>query len=106
MERSVVSREGQIVYAIEAIDSSPSPLRGAADAAGAALAGLGDVGAVIASACEDIIGAMKAGLAASAPDEVELTFGVSVTAEGSVPLIVKASGQATIGVKAVWRDNR
>lgn len=64
---------------------------------------LAAVGHGIAETCGQIIGSVRGQLAHLAPDDLELTFGVKIAGEAGIPLITKASGEATIEVKATWR---
>lgn len=49
---------------------------------------------------------MKSKLETNFPDQVNLTFGVSVSMEGGIPLITKATGDATFTVKAKWKRKK
>jgi hypothetical protein len=63
---------------------------------------LEEVGTAIVQTCQQIVTRVSSGLAQGRPDELELTFGVSLSAEGGIPLITKASGEATFEVRAQW----
>lgn len=60
------------------------------------------VGVGIAETCQQVMQSMRHRLDELAPDEFELKFGVTISAEGGVPLISKASGEATLEVTAKW----
>lgn len=102
MERIILDANGKPWFAVE-VQGPVSPLRGAHEAISNAVAGIADVGSVIAKSCTDIMGAMKAELSGVLPDEVELTFGVSLGGEASLPLISKASSEATFTVRICWK---
>jgi hypothetical protein len=69
---------------------------------GGAAERLKDAGNAIAETCDSIMSAMRARLADLQPDEVELEFGVTLGGEVGVPIISKASAEATLSVKAIW----
>lgn len=102
MERIVVDDEGNPRYAVEVV-SDVSPLRGISDTAATTARGVADVGDVIAASSKEILEAMKAGLGELVPDEVELEFGVSLRGELGLPIIAKASGEATFTVRVCWK---
>ena len=64
---------------------------------------LGHVGDAVAATCKEIASRVRAGLADAHPDEFELSFGVTLGAEGGLPGITKAKGEATFEVRATWR---
>lgn len=104
---AVHDHAGNVVAAIEitvidpGLDEQLDAFRSARDKA----ADLAAVGHGIAETCGQIIGSVRGHLAQLAPDDLELTFGVKVAGEAGIPLITKASGEATIEVKATWRKS-
>ncbi|MBT2534317.1 hypothetical protein J7E83_19730 [Arthrobacter sp. ISL-48] len=104
MERIIVNDAGKPWFAVE-VQGPESPLRGAHEAISNAVVGIADVGSVIAKSCTDIMGALKAELSGVLPDEVELSFGVSLGGEASLPLISKASSEATFTVRVCWKPD-
>jgi hypothetical protein len=79
-----------------------SALRGRKPPAADELIDLDEVGNTIVQACQQVVSKVTSGLKAARPDELEMTFGVSLSAEGGIPLITKASGEATFEVRAQW----
>jgi hypothetical protein len=67
-----------------------------------ALGNMEKVGEGIAETCRQVMQSVRANTDALAPDEFELTFGVKISGEGGIPLVTKASGEATLEVKARW----
>lgn len=102
MERIVLDSEGKPWYAVE-VTPDVSPLRGVAETAANVAQGVADVGDVIAQSSREILEAMQAGLGDFAPDEVELEFGVSLRGGLGIPIIAKASGEATFTVRVCWK---
>lgn len=98
---------GEARYLIECVPSSrleganASELRGLG--APRPLDGLEKAGEAIAEVCDHLLGKVRAGVAEARPQELELTFGVSLTAEGGLPLIGKATGEATFEVRVLWQ---
>jgi len=95
---------GKIVAAIEvspdesALAEQLAGLRGARTP----VANLADLGHGIAETCGQLISSVHTQLGHLAPDDFEVSFGVVVSAEAGIPLITKATGEATITVKATW----
>lgn len=95
---------GNIVAAIEITAADPGlaeqldAFRGVRDN----VTDLAAVGHGIAETCGQIIGSVRSQLAHLAPDDLELAFGVKIAGEAGIPLITKASGEATIEVRATW----
>ena len=107
MASRVVYREsGEPWFAIEVADDVPtppySPLRGGR--VENVQASMREAGEIVAQTAKDILGPMQDALAEAAPGGVELTFGVKLGAEGSLPLIMKATGEATFEVKLRWTN--
>lgn len=102
MERIVVGADGEPSYAVE-IAPGISPLRGAEESLAAVASGVADVGSVIAQASRDILQTLKEGLEDLVPSDVELEFGVSLRGDAGIPIIAKASGEATFKVRVSWR---
>ncbi|MEW2498127.1 CU044_2847 family protein [Streptomyces nodosus] len=67
-----------------------------------ALTGLRQVGDAIVQTCEDVSAAIRERFAESAPNELEVKFGVSLSGEGGVPLVGKVKADSTFEVKARW----
>lgn len=103
MDRRVVLNEsGEPWFAVE-VAAVESPLRGGMRANLEGISeGISDVGSIIAKSCSDILHSLKAESEGALPDEVELTFGVSLGGEANIPLISKASGEATFSVRVCW----
>lgn len=57
------------------------------------IAKLENIGSAIAVTCRDILEATRRQLAAAAPDEFEITFGVAVSTEGGYPLSQRLRGR-------------
>ena len=95
---------GNVVAAIEITAADPGladqldAFRGVRDT----VTDLAAVGHGIAETCGQIIGSLRSQLAHLAPDDFELAFGVKIAGEAGIPLITKASGEATIEVRATW----
>ena len=103
MERIILDADGKPWFAVE-VDGVESPLRGGMHTTiENAASGLEDVGKVIAKSCTDIMTTLRTELGAAAPEEVELSFGVTLSGEASIPLVSKASGEATFGVRILWK---
>ena len=105
MTRVILDEHGKPWFAVEVEPNENSPLRGVTDTAENVARSLTDVGDVIAKASRDVLESMQAGLGALAPDEVELEFGVSLSGEVGIPMVTKASGQATFTVRVCWRPS-
>ncbi|MFJ9818744.1 CU044_2847 family protein [Streptomyces sp. NPDC101151] len=67
-----------------------------------ALTSLRQVGDAIVQTCEDVSAAIRERFADSAPNELEVRFGVSLSGEGGVPLVGKVKADSTFEVKARW----
>lgn len=102
MERIVLDDEGKPWYAVEVVPEV-NPLRGVTETATNVAQGVADVGDVIAQSSREILEAMRAGLGEFAPDEIELEFGVSLRGDVGIPIIAKASGEATFTVRVCWK---
>lgn len=59
-------------------------------------------GEAVVAACQAVIGKVRTDLADAAPDELELEFGVVLAGEAGIPVLTKASAEATLKVKATW----
>lgn len=101
---TVHDQAGNVVAAIEIFPVDPGlaeqldVFRSARDTT----ADLAAVGRAIAETCGQIVGSIRSQLAQLTPDDLELTFGVKIAGEAGLPLITKASAEATIEVKATW----
>lgn len=102
--RIITDPEGHAQFTIEVANRSESPLRGSDSFASTTANNLRDIGVTIAKLCEDVMTTVREGTTAASPDELELTFGISLGGEASIPLVTKATSEATFTVKAVWRD--
>ncbi|MFD7764183.1 CU044_2847 family protein [Streptomyces microflavus] len=87
--------------AVENFDQSKL-LRGAGRPAQQALSGLRDVGEAIVQTCEDVSAAIRGRFGDSQPNELEITFGVSLSGEAGVPLVGKVKADSTFEVRAKW----
>jgi hypothetical protein len=67
------------------------------------IAKLGQIGDLVAATCKDVIETTRDRLTTLAPQEFEITFGVSISTEGGVPLLTKADAEATLEVRALWK---
>jgi hypothetical protein len=107
----VIGEGGRPSYAVYTEDVPASDLPEAPEAldvlrgskAVDAIDRLEEAGQAIADACEHILDKVRAGLATSAPTELELTFSVGFAGEGGLPVIAKASAEAGIQVRALWK---
>ena len=108
MQQVVLGQDGQPSFLIDVTPLSAesaeqlSVLRGVGRVAADALSDLGEVGSTIAQTCQQVLGSVRSGLADARPDELELTFGVSVSAEGGLPLVTKVASDATFEVRVQW----
>ena len=84
------------------VDDQLGALRGAGTAT-SALSDISQVGDAIVAACDAIFAPVQSAVGELAPDELEVEFSVSISAEGGVPIVAKVSGEATFAVKATWR---
>lgn len=60
------------------------------------------VASTIVEACSGVFERARAGLEAAMPDELTVEFGVSLTGEGGIPFVGKASAESTFKVTAKW----
>lgn len=102
MERIIVDSEGKPRFAVE-VTEEVSPLRGVNETAANTARAIAEVGDVIAESSREILDAIKEGLGELAPDEMELQFGVSMSAGAGLPMIVRASGEANFTVRVCWK---
>lgn len=105
MERIIFGSDGKPLLAIE-VDAVPREIEEQLEAlrggVPATFDGLEEAGVAIAEACKRVLGKVRDNLKGNPPDELELKFGVKVAAEGGLPFVTKASGEATFEVRAVW----
>lgn len=101
-ERLVEDDEGRTLYAIEVVPVVDSPLRGGEHVVATVTQNVRDVGVAIADLCNDVMSSVREGVSAASPDELELTFGIVLGGEVSVPLVTKATSEATFTVRARW----
>jgi hypothetical protein len=102
----VTDDHGRSLFTIEVAQPLESPLRGGVDGFASTTAdNVREVGQAIAKLCDDVMSSVKASITEVSPDELELSFGVSLGGEASIPLITKATSEATFTVRAVWRDH-
>jgi len=104
MEKIILDKDGKPWYSVE-VTSDPNPLRGAVENVASAATSISNVGDIIAQSSRDILESMKQGLGESTPDEVELEFGVSLKGDFGIPIIAKASGEATFKVRIAWKPD-
>ncbi|MFB4353214.1 CU044_2847 family protein [Microbacterium sp. LS_15] len=106
MSQHIITDEGgRPLFTIEVAQPAESPLRGGVDGFVSTTAdNVREVGQAIAKLCDDVMTSVKASITAASPDELELTFGVSLGGEASIPLVTKATSEATFTVRALWRD--
>lgn len=102
-ERIIQDESGRALFTVE-VRPTETPLRGAGGEgfASTTASHIRDVGETIAKLCDDVMTAMREGVTAVSPDELELTFGISLGGEASIPLVTKASSEATFTVRALW----
>lgn len=108
MASRIVYREnGEAWFAVEATDDvlapAHSPLRGGK--ADSVKTTIRDAGEIIAQTAKDILGPIQESLEQAAPGNVELTFGIKLGTEGNLPMVMKASGEATFEVKLCWNTD-
>jgi hypothetical protein len=102
-DRIILNDAGEPWFSVE-VESFDSPLRGGApQMVSAAANSIADVGDVIAKACNDIMTALQDGMSGVLPQEMEISFGVTIGAEAGLPALTKASGEATFAVRALWK---
>ncbi|MFB7056882.1 CU044_2847 family protein [Streptomyces vinaceus] len=108
MYKEVQSADGKSFFLVEVTPLSVENydqsklLRGGGRAAQQALSGLRDVGEAIARTCEDVSAAIHDRFGESAPNELEVTFGVSLSGESGIPLVGKLKADSTFEVRARW----
>jgi hypothetical protein len=102
--RTVVNESGEPWFSVE-IEDMDSPLRGGRQLVSNAVTSIADVGDVIAKACSDIMTSLQDGLSGALPQEMEVSFGVTLGAEAGLPTLTKASGEATFAVRVLWQPN-
>lgn len=100
-ERLIQDASGRTLFTVE-VRPTETPLRGSEGFASTTAEHVRDVGETIAKLCDDVMSAMREGVTAVSPDELELTFGISLGGEASIPLVTKASSEATFTVRALW----
>jgi hypothetical protein len=111
MYKEVVDDKGELTFLVELrslpVDSADqtSLLRGMGRQAQPAGRNLSAAGAAVAEACHQMLGEIRGRLADAAPDELEITFGVSLAGEGGIPLIGKVNAESTFEVRALWNAN-
>lgn len=104
MERIILDESGKPWFAVE-VQGPESPFRSARGNVDNAVTTLADVGSVIAKSCTDIMTTLKSELSGALPDEVELSFGITLGGEASIPLITKSSGEATFAIRVCWKPD-
>ncbi|MGY0461446.1 CU044_2847 family protein [Kitasatospora sp. cg17-2] len=109
MYKEIVDEKGEAAFLVElhplpaqSLDQT-SLLRGARTRQQQALQELNAAGVAVAEACRQVIGEVRDRLSEAAPDELEITFGVSLAGEGGIPLIGKVSADSTFEVRALWK---
>lgn len=104
-ERLIQDDEGRTLYAIEVVPVAESPLRGGEHVVETVTQNVRDVGVAIADLCNDVMSSVRKGVSAAAPDELELTFGIVLGGEVSVPFVTKATSEGTFTVRAKWNKS-
>lgn len=102
MERIIHDSDGKPLYAVEVVPAE-GPLRGAAEVLVNSTRDIKAVGIAIAESCSDIFTAVREGASEAVPDELEVSFGVTLTGEAGIA-IIKATGGATFTVTARWKE--
>jgi hypothetical protein len=108
VQRAVRGKSGNPAFLIEVVPgdvgdaAQAAVLRGRQPITPDQLVDLEEVGTAIVQTCQQVVERVSSGLAQACSDELELTFGVSLSAEGGIALITKASGEATFEVRAMW----
>lgn len=102
----VLGRDGSPSFLIETqpvsgVDEQLEALRGGGTAS--VLDGLGVVGDAVVAACDSVISRVRDSLAGAAPDKLELTFAVTLSAEAGLPIFSKVGGDASFEVRATWQ---
>lgn len=105
-ERLITDEHGRTLFTIEVTHPSDSPLRSAESIASTTAQNVRDVGETIAKLCNDVMTSVRAGVSSVSPDELELSFGISLGGEASIPLVTKATSEATFTVRALWTNER
>ncbi len=77
----------------------------AGGAADKAMQKLEDIGDAVADVCRSIQKKVIGALQAAAPDELTLEFGIVLTGETGIPMLTKASAEATLKVSTTWKKN-
>ncbi|AOX45317.1 CU044_2847 family protein [Microbacterium sp. BH-3-3-3] len=101
-EHLIQDENGRTLFTIEVTRPAESPLRGVSEFASTTAHHVREVGETVAKLCNDVMMAMRDGVTAASPDELELTFGISLGGETSIPLVTKATSEATFTVRALW----
>ncbi|MEU8964849.1 CU044_2847 family protein [Streptomyces sp. NPDC048491] len=101
--KAVQIGDGDSIFLIEVTPTADQSkiLRGRG-ASEQALSGLRQVGDAIVQTCEDVSAAIRDRFEDSAPNELEVKFGVSLSGEGGVPLVGKVKADSTFEVRARW----
>ncbi len=103
MERIITDEAGNPVFAVEVIPTE-SPLRsGTSDAVLATAGNIHQIGTAIAKSCSDIFTSVRESAEAALPDELEVSFGVTLSSEAGI-VWVKAAGEASFVVTARWTN--
>lgn len=100
MDYQVIKDEnGDPLFAVEVEPAGPLRSGGVE----AATDKLRDVGDAIARSCGDIFSAVHDGAVDAMPQELEVSFGVTLSAEAGM-YVLKASGESTFTVTARWTN--
>lgn len=102
VEQVIYGADGKPLYAVEVVPVE-GPLRGAAEVLEKTAQDLKAVGVAISESCSDIFTAVREGARDAVPDELEVSFGVTLTGEAGIA-IIKATGGATFTVTARWKE--
>ena len=64
---------------------------------------LTDLGSFIHNACIQFYNSVKDASEAVKPDEIELTFGVTLGGEAGVPFVAKGTAEANVAITLTWK---
>jgi hypothetical protein len=107
--KEVFDDKGEVIFLIEITPVTEedldrtSVLRSARTAAHHTLDTLDQVSEAVAQTCGHLITHLRDRLADAAPDDLEISFGVSLAGEGGVPMVGKIKADSTFEVRAKWQ---
>ncbi len=89
---------------VETIAASQAAFTGTGASGGdRAVDKLSELGESFVDVCRRLATSAEEGLKKQRPAEVTVEFGLTLAGEGGVPMVTKASGEASIKVTATWR---